>query len=333
MPGVIGEVWGAKSQIGREVTPGVIVPATRWMYFQQPVLQDQGENSFFDFATGTREQVLATSPVPRVIGGRVAMPVAADEMLELLNMAINGAPTISTPGGGTLTRDHTFVPGIPASASLEVDDGANPWVGSGVRVNSLRIAGNVREGNLVTADLFAQDLTPQALTGALAGRVPGFFNGRETRIYLGAFGADPATTFVNQPGLLVNWDINFTFGLGRKYLADNTLAAYGITLGVVGAEATFTFEAFNPLTLTQYAAHSAGTKLGVRLEFGNNDIIEGALKRTLWVDLPGAWATKDLGGTDEGTRTYEFRMNYVRDNTMAYAYRVIARTSRTAAFV
>lgn len=331
MPAPVGEVYGVKSQIGRESTANTIVPATRVMYFQDPVLQDAGENMFHDFATGDRQQTLATSSVPKVIGGRLALPVSADELLEVLNISVNGAATISTPAGGTLTRDHTFIPGVPATASLEVDDGARAWVGSGIRGNSLRIAGNVKEGNLCTVDLFGQDLVAQALTGALTGRVPTFYNGRETKVYIGAFGADP-TTFSAVPGLLINWDMNFTFNLGRKYTANNTDVASAIPLGVVGAEATFTFEAFNAQALTQYTAHRAGTKIFIRLEFGNNDIIEGALRRTLWVDLPGAWVSKDLGGVDEGTRTYEFRYRYIKDNTQGYGYRFVARCSRTAAF-
>ena len=331
MPAPVGEIWGVRSQIGREVTPGTLVPATRIMYFQEPVVQDTGENMFHSFATGTRDQTLEVTPTPKVIGGRVALPVSADELLEVLNISVNGTPTITTPATGTTTRDHTFIPGDPASASLELDDGARAWVASGVRGNSIRIAGNVREDNIATVDLFATDLVAQSLTGALTARNPGFFTGQETRIYIGAFGADPAG-FTPVAGLLINWDINLTFNLGRKYTADNTLAATSIPSGVVGAESTFTFEATNAQALTAFTAHRNATKLTVRLEFGNNQIIEAALKRTVWIDLPGAWISKDLGGTDEGTRTYEFRHQYVRDNTQGYPYRIICRCARTAAF-
>lgn len=331
MPAPVGEVWGVRAQIGRETTPGLVVPATRVLYLQEPVLQDVGENMFHDFATGRRDQTLEVTPTPKVVEGRVAAPVSSDELLELLNISVTGAPVISTPATGTLTRDHTFIPADPASASLELDDGARQWVGAGVRGNSLRIAGNVREDNVATVDLFATDLTAQTLTVGPLGRNPGFFTGQETRIYIGAFGGDPAA-FDAVPGLLINWDLNFSFNLGRKYTADNTLAATSIPSGVVGAEATFTFEAINAQTLTEFTNHRNATKLSIRLEFGNNDIIEGALKKTVWVDLPGAWVSKDLGGTDEGTRTYEFRYRYVRDNTQGYPYRIVCRTDRETAF-
>jgi hypothetical protein len=331
MPAPLGEVWGVRTQIGRETTPGTTVPATRAMYFQEPVLQDVGENMFHDFATGTRDQTLEVTPTPKVVEGRVALPVSADELLEVLNISVTGTPAITTPATGVLTRDHTFIPANPASASLELDDGARAWVGSGVRGNTLRIAGNVREDNLCTVDLFATDMTAQALTVGPLGRNPGFFTGQETRVYIGAFGADP-TTFLAVPGLLINWDIGFEFNLGRKYTADNTLSATSIPSGVVGAEATFTFEASHAQGLTQFTNHRNATKLAIRLEFGNNQTIEGTLKKTVWIDLPGAWLSKDLGGVDEQTRTYEFRYRYVRDNTMGYPYRIICRTNRATAF-
>jgi hypothetical protein len=331
MPGPVGEVWGVRAQIGRETTPGTVTPATRILYLQEPVLQDTGENMFHDFSTGTRDQTLEVTPTPKVIEGRVALPVSSDELLELLNISVTGSPTITTPPTGATARDHVFIPGNPASASLELDDGARQWVGLGIRGNSLRIAGNVREDNVATVDLFGTDLLAQALTSGPLARNPGFFTGQETRIYLGAFGGDP-TTFTAVPGFLINWDLNFAFNLGRKYTADNTLAATAIPSGVVGAEATFTFEAINSQALTEFTNHRNATKFTVRLEFGNNQIIEGTLKRTVWVDLPGAWLSKDLGGTDEGTRTYEFRYRYVRDNTQGFPYRITCRCSRTTAF-
>lgn len=331
MPGPVGEVWGVKTQIGKEVTPGTPVAATRIMYFRDPVLQDEGENMFHDFATGTREQVLEATATPTVVSGRVEQPVSADENLELLHLAVNGTPVITTPGGGTLSRDWTFTPGTPAAASLEIDDGARPWRGTGIRCNTLRIAGNVREGNTMSADLFGMDMAANALTGALTGRQPTFFTGRETKLYIGAFGADPVG-FSAVPGLLINWDVSFAFNLGRKYTADNTLAASSLPVGVIGAEGTFTFEAINAQGLTQFTNHRNATKIAIRLEFGNNATIETTLKKTVWVDLPGTWLSKDLGGVDEQTRTYEFRYRYVRDNTQAYAYRIVCRNNRTTAF-
>lgn len=331
MPGPVGEVWGVKTQLGVEITPGTPVAATRVTYFNDPVIQDEGENMFHEFSTGTREQVLEATATPTVVSGHVEQPVSADENLELLHLSVNGTPTVLTPPTATLTRDWVFTPGTPKAATFEIDDGARAWRGTGIRCNTLRIAGNVREGNVMSSDLFGMDMAANALTAALPGRQPGFFTGRETRLYIGAFGADP-TTFTAVPGLLINWDVALAFNLGRKYTADNTLAASSLPVGVIGAEATFTFEAINAQGLTQFTNHRNATKIAIRLEFGNNVVIETTFKKTVWVDLPGAWLSKDLGGTDEQTRTYEFRYRYVRDNTMAYAYRVTCRTARTTAF-
>jgi hypothetical protein len=331
MPGPVGEVWGVRSQIGRESTPGVLVPATRVAYLEGVVLSDDQENQFHEFPTGTRDNVLEATSGPAEISGSFALPVSADELIEPLIITVNGTPTITTPAGGTNARDWSFVPGVPASASLELDDGARGWVGTGIRGNALRITGNVRERNMANFELFGQSLVAQALTGSLPSRTPPFFSGWETKIYIGAFGADPVG-FTAVPGLLINWDINLPFNLGRKYTADNTQNASAITLGTIGSESTFTFEAIHAQALTQFTNHKNATKLSIRLEFGNNVVIEGALRKTVWIDLPGAWATKDLGGVDENTRTYEFTHRYVKDQVQGYGYRIICRNARTTSF-
>lgn len=50
------------------------------------------------------------------------------------------------------------------------------------------------------------------------------------------------------------------------------------------------------------------------------------------VDVPGAWQAVDLGGEDEGTRTYELQLHYVYDPTNAFGVRVLAQNDRSAAW-
>jgi hypothetical protein len=58
----------------------------------------------------------------------------------------------------------------------------------------------------------------------------------------------------------------------------------------------------------------------------------GNQKKIVTVDLPGAWDALDLGGEDEGTRTYEMGLQYVYDTTNAYGLQIRARNERSAAW-
>jgi Phage tail tube protein len=325
-----GELWRDIVQIGKEVTPGTPVAATRRMYWENVSFTRERNPTPYHFATGSRDNVRAMTLRSIVVGGSAMQYVSSDENLELLMMAITDSPVISTPVGATLARLWTFKPGDLASATIERNDGARIWQTAGVRVNQITIAGNVHEDNQLTAEFFATDHIIGTLTGALAERTPTFVEGWETKVYASAFGTAPAVT--NLPGTLLAWNIVLNNNLGRKYFADNTLITGGVVSGQLDITATLTMEAASASTIAEYANWDASTKRSVTLEFGNNVIIEAALKRFLAVDLPGQWSAVNLTGDDNGTRSYELSFQYIYDPTLAAGIQIRAQNSRTAAF-
>jgi hypothetical protein len=70
----------------------------------------------------------------------------------------------------------------------------------------------------------------------------------------------------------------------------------------------------------------------VRVEFGQNEVISGADKKFVTVDIPGAWEAVDLGGTDEGTRAYEMSLQYIYDTTNLFGLQIRAQNARTTAY-
>jgi hypothetical protein len=325
-----GELWAGRTQIGLETTPGTLVPATRIMYLRDPVLDVAREARPKKFATGTRDNVRDMRLGPHVVSGKFSVPLSASEILEWLLIGIKGGVTPTTPGGATLSRLWTFVPGALASATLEWFDGARGWVGSGMRANGLTLAGNVHDENVLTVDLFGTQLAAQALTASLTDRTPDYIEGWESKLYIDNTGTAFGTTVI--AGTLLSWSVQIGNNLGRKYFADNTLAAGAVIAGEIDISASLVFEASAAQALTAFNNWDAVTRRNVRLEFGNNELIETTLKKFVTVDIPGYWTVVNLGGNADGTRTYELTLNYTYDVTNAFGIQIRAQNARTAAW-
>lgn len=261
-----GQLWSGTLQIGKEVTAGTAVAATRKLYTREPALTIERDPRVHRFATTTRDNVRAYTNGPVMAGGTLSMPMSADEILEMLAIGVQGSVTPTTPSGATNARLFTFKPaGALDSATLEWADGARTWIGTGFKGNSLTITGAANEANDLSVDLFGNDVVAGALTGALSERVPTFFEGWQTRLYIDAFAGTPAQTPI--PGVLRNWTVTINNQLARVYTADNTLAANRITSGELDMTANFTFDAYPSQALTEFNNWAAGTQRMVSLEF------------------------------------------------------------------
>lgn len=328
-----GELWRSYWQAGKEVTAGTGVAATRRMYFRtDSALTRERESRPHRFMTASRDNQRAHTLGPVQVGGEVSMPVSSSEILELLLIGLKGGVTPTTPVGATAARLWTFTPGTTLdSATLEWHDGAREWEANGVNADSLNLAGSVGGDNILTAELFGMSLVSTTMTPALAERTPAFLEGWQTNLYVDNFGGTPGTTVKN--GLMVNWDVTISNGLGRKYTASNTLSPSAITTGELEVEATLTFEASSADANTEYSNWDAETKRLVRLEFlGPTNGIETGFRNFVTIDIPGAWSAVDLSGTDEGTRVYELSLAYLYDSTNAYGVQVRCQNNRAAAW-
>lgn len=321
-----GEIWRGTFQIGLETTPGVAVPATRRLYLRTDSnLTREREPRRWHFMTTTRDNVRASTLGPVSAGGTISLPVSSAELVEFLLMTMNGDATAT---GGL----WEFTPGLNLdTTTIQWADGARLWEGTGMRGNTIRFAGSVGAENICTIELFGQDVRVlPALTPALPERLPTFFEGWETAIFIGDIGADP-TLPAECPqvlGMLLNWDITFNNNLGRKYFAQNNLEAGAIPVGELEVTAQFTLEAVSTGAIDEYTAWDDNTPRLVSLVFGNNAPDNDFLA----LDLPGVWQTVDLTGEDEGTRVYQFNYAYQYDPDNGWGVRIRADNSRTTAY-
>ncbi len=333
MPTPDGALWRERIQLGKEVTPGTGVVATRVAYANSISLTRPRDQREHRISRGTRDNVIARTQGPVTAGGSMAMGVHPAELLEPLMATFDGAVTPTTPSGATLTREWAFKPGLsPASMTIERQDGANTERGLGMRVNQMTIAGNVREANNATFELFGTDVDRSfsALTTGLTERSPLPLEGWQTNLYIDPFGTAFATART-QKIAMINWNIVVNNSMGRKFLAQNTLAARRVIMGDLGVTANLLLEGMEADTVTERTNADANTPRLVRLEFIGPEI-ETGFNELVWVDLPGYWATPDTNQADEGTRAYGFPFNYVFDPTLGAGIQVTLRNARTTAF-
>jgi hypothetical protein len=331
-----GHLWRSTFQAAKETTYGTAVAtATRKLYYaSDSVFRQEIQSRDHHFAVGRRDNVLEITNGPQMPSGRISLPLDSAECMEVFNIAI-GAPTTTTPATGTTTRLHTYKPGssAPESGTFQWDDGANPWRMTGVYANTLGIQGSANGDNMLTSDLFAKGMTQTALAGTPTDRTPTFFQGWESKIYLETIGGTPGTT--NIASTLINWNVQFNNQLGRKFTADNVNAMNKATIGELTCTAELVFEASQAISLTEYNHWFNNDVAGrlVRLEFGNNTILEAALTSFVTVDIPGKWAAFDLGQSGDGTRCYGLRLNYKYDSVLAAGFQLRAQNARAAAWV
>lgn len=327
-----GELWRSYFQVGKETTPGTTVAATRRMYWDVDGSNFGRERAPrpHRFATASRDNLRAFTLGPTVVSGKIKVPLSASEIVELLLMGIKSGVTPTTPGG-TTPRLWTFTPGTTLEpATIEWYDGARGWDIGGCYVDKLKFSGSADGEAMVEADVFGLNMAVATPTGSLTERVPDFIEGWETKLWVDAFAGTPGTT--QKTGELINWSVEISNGLERKYFANNSINAAAVVIDQIEVKANLTYEASSAEAATEFANWDAATKRLVRLDFGNNEVIETTYKKFVTIDLPGAWDAFNLSGADKKTRVYELGLQYVYDTTNAFGLQIRAQNARTAAW-
>lgn len=308
-----GELWRSVAQVGREANYGIAVPSTRKMYLTNPGFTLTQAPRPHSFATGDRQGMRGFSHGPKQVAGTFTVPLSAEESLEWLLMALDGYVTPTTPAGFTDGRLWTFKPGANvASATCEYHDGAIPWIASGVMVDQLTFAGSVGAENTMSGTLFAADQVQGSLTAGLADRIPTWLEGWETRVYIDPIGDPPGTTII--PGQVLSWNAQLSNALGRKYFADNTLRTGAVVQGQLGVTGSLALEASGPQAIAEFNHWNATDLRVVRLEFGNNAVIDVGTNEVQTVTITGT----PTGGT--------FTLTFQGATTSAIAYNATAAT-------
>ena len=283
-------------------------------------------------AVNSRANVRGFTSGPDLVGGTARVDMSPDELIEWLLITLQGAVTPTTPGGATLARLWTFTPGGTTldSATFRYNDGAQTFIAAGMYGNQITFEGSAAGESTATVELFGKSRLSGSLTGGLAQRVPSYLEGWQSNLYIDAFGGTAGTT---QVVALTAWSVVLGNNLTRKYFSDGDRALNKIPIGVLDCTAQLTFEASEPATATEYTNWDTDVARLVRLEFvGPVNGIETGQRRFLTLDLPGNWTSPDLSGEGEGTREYQFSLQYRYDAVNSFGARVRAQNARTAAW-
>ena len=324
-----GEAFKRLFQVGKEVTPGTPVAATRKLYGTGALTRDRAIH-MVDVQTGNRATVVGGKVRAVVAGGNFVQPLSADEIIEPLLMAVQGSvtPTVVDTTGKQWVFKATG--STLDTATMEFYDGERNWQQTGVNIDTLSIAGSVEADNTLTATFFGREMITASQTPALADRQIDIVEGWESQLYIDNLGATPGTT--NIPGTMISWKIDFSNNMMRKYFADNTTATGAVILGKIGLKAEIVMEA-DTSALTEYTNRETAVQRLIRFQFGNNILVGSTTaKKKVAIDVPCLAGAIDLTGVTNGTATYKMNFEYMNDATNGFPLQVTVVNARGTAY-
>lgn len=247
------------------------------------------------FATRQRSELNASGPLDVY-----TLPL-------LLETCVKGGGTIATPGGGTNSRTHTYVPDWDADdlRAMTLYGGLDPLVQafqvSYAQVDELVLSGSGDSTEAATMAVkatgrfFAKD-APNSLPTPKYGPMIAPTNTTLTIDTSAAIGTTGVT------GRLVSWEIKIPSGLTRKWLGNGPAsgkAFYGVGRALRHAELKLQMEVPD---LTQYDQWAALTELKVRF-VASGPLIEGALYHYVQFDIYGPFAAMEWSEAFGSNRT------------------------------
>lgn len=322
-----GEVWRSVIRAGKETTPGTAVVPTRKMYWDAFSLTPTRDSRPVRVATGTRDNVRGHTQGPFAVGGSLTTRISPAEVDELLELAIDGTPAVTTPSGGTLARQRVYTPDDTSSATIQMNDGAALWTASGVRANSMTLDGSVDGETNLSFDLFGSSFaTLGALTGSVTDRNVFYLESWQATFSMAPFGSSTYTTY---PNLVFAYNVTVGNNLGRVYTLNNTLNANRTSTGLIDITASLTFDASDAQAQQVITDWQADGRRVIRLTFlGTTADIEAGQTSMFQIELPGAWTAPDMTGETQSVRSYAQPMQYIYDSVLGAGIKITTINGR-----
>ena len=254
-----------------------------------------------------------------------------DEMVYVWSMVLTAA-VVTTPGGGTLSRDWTFtpsttVPDAPKSLTVEQGSSVRAHRAAYALLTGLSIDyAKGREEISCSGDGFAQALEDGVTLTAAPTTIPLIpMLADDTSFYLDATAAGLGTTKVQPLGVTFSLSARFA----QKWVYDAALSSFKEHYEVVPtAEWKMTFEA-DAAGMAQLPLLRAGTTRFLRAETVG-PIIEGAIPYKQRIDTALQWSQSGEFSDEDGIYAVEWTGTIVHDATWAKAMQVVLTNTRTA---
>lgn len=270
-------------QVGVESTPGTAVAANKVLPSMSMTITPRMRTKDIE-AQGFK----APTDVQQLGGySEIALsgPLNYTEIVYILNMLVTGV--ITTPGGGTTSRQHTFSPtvqGTDAFKTLTIQEGdstaATQAAGSFLKDFGFTASDT---GVDVTGAINGRYPTTVSLTGSPTSVAQLTASPREIDIYLDpTFGAIGTTKLTD--------GLNLTYGITdkqtMKFVLNTSFASYSESVEVKPTQ-TFSFiTEHNAQSRTLWAGISTGNPLQYMRMKATGPIIEGAIPYSFRFDIP-----------------------------------------------
>jgi hypothetical protein len=314
-------------QIGVESTPGTAVAANKSLPTMSLTLSRQLESKEFR-AQGYK--AAGEVPIVKDFGtGTLSGPLNYTEIVYLLNTLVTGV--IATPGGGTLSRTHTFSPsltGTDAFKTLTIQEGDSTAA--------------VQMANSLLTDFgISISLDDASVTGTILGKAPTNTTLTGSPTVVSQYSVTPRqvdlfmdTTFGGIGGTKVTdalaVNAQFNNKQAPKWVLNTAEASWKETIEVV-PDLSFSFTTeHNAQSRALFASitSTANPTQYLRLK-ATGSIIEGALPYYFQLDV--AAKVNALEQTDEdGVWGYRYDCTPIADAGLALAWKVVVQNALTA---
>lgn len=276
-------------QFGLETVQGTPVAATKRMsrgtlrVTPSPELWSPEDEERGNLAA-VRQRVTVANGVKMKYEG----PVTFEQVINFLSIGLKGGITPSTPGGGTLSRDHVYTPSLTAASTLqsltvEYGDDQQAYMAPFMVATNLQFTMALNAPWMMSVDLIGWGEIKQAFTGSLTETTVEEALGRMTTIAIDTSWANLGVT--PKSTLLANAAIRFPdFYKPVKY-ADGALNFSDMRIQRLAAEVELTYR-HEAQGVTEYDAYRAdgGTARFIRLQTLGT-LIEGALNKRIQFDF------------------------------------------------
>lgn len=312
-------------QIGVETTPGTAVPANKSLPSLSLTLTRALETK--EFRSQGFKPVTARQIIKDYGTGSVSGPLNYTEIIYILNSMVTGV--ITTPGGGTTSRDHTFTP-----AAIGADAFKTFTIQEGDTTAGTQMANGIFGEFGVTTDLSTAEIsgtilgtspTTASLTGSPTSIALLPVNVREIDLFMD-------TTFAGIGATKVTDTISASFNITNKYAMRWVLNTSNTSFkDIIETAPTLSFSfatEHNAQSRTLYDSLATNPVKYMRLK-ATGPIIEAAITYKFQLDV-GCQVNATEQIDDDGVWGYRYNCTPLYTTTFPGAWAVVVTNTLTA---
>lgn len=288
-------------QVGLETTRGTAVAADKKLVGSLTMTPNVTWHRPIDERNSLAEfrRSIAVAQMTRL---RYEADATYHQLADILSMAVKGAITPTTPGGGTNSRDWTFTPTLTAKQvqdayTFEYGDDIQTWESAFTIIENLELSIALNEVVTLRADMFAKFAAKTTFTASISDPTVTEVVANNAKIYIDGTYANLGTT--QQASLLAGATIRLPNGVTPVKYADGDLEFSSVSEQRRHLEIEMDLIS-STAAITEYDAYVAGTDRAIRIELVG-PVIEGSLNYTLTIDAFGKYVTEpDVWGERDG---------------------------------